>query len=198
MPIRTVAKLGIIMGLSLLLMLPLTMIQGLIGERQGLRDGVLREMARESVDAQLVAGPIILVPYKQRVVDLVSEEKEGKTTTTRRERQVEGRLALMPERLAIAGGLTSEMRHRGIYQAILYNAGLVLDGQFVVPTNYGIEAGQAGDYEFGPAALVLGISDPRGIGTGLQLEWNGTPTEFQPGANAPGLRGGATAPLGRL
>jgi inner membrane protein len=198
MRLKTAAKIGIIIVLSLLMFIPLGMIQGLIGERQALRDGVIREIARESVDMQQVTGPIIIVPYKQRVVDLVTEEKDGKTTTTRRERTLDGRLALMPERLRIDGALVPEERHRGIYKAILYDATLAVDGRFVIPRHFGIDPAQVGDYDFGPAMLVFGISDPRGISGGLTLDWDGTAIEFAPGADAPGLRGGVSVALGRL
>jgi inner membrane protein len=199
MRLRVAAKIAIVVVLSLLMLIPLGMIQGLIGERQALRDGVIREIARESVDGQQVAGPIIVVPYKQRVVDVVTEEKDGKTTSTRRERMLEGRLALMPEQLRIAGELVPEARYRGIYKAILYNAVLTVNGHFVVPRDLGIDAAKVGDYEFGAASLVFGISDPRGIvGGGLTVDWGGAPIEFAPGADAPGFRGGASAALGRL
>jgi inner membrane protein len=51
MRFKTGLKIAIIFVLGLLLFLPLGMIQGLIGERQALRDGVVRDIGRESVDA---------------------------------------------------------------------------------------------------------------------------------------------------
>lgn len=198
MQFKILAKLGVVGVLSLLLLVPLGMVEGLIAERQGLRNGVLRDMARESVDVQQVIGPILIVPYKQRVVDQVTEEKDGKSTTTRRERMVDGRLAVLPEQLSMVGDLAPEERHRGIFKAIVYDARLAVTGRFAVPMHYGVDPATAADYDFGPAALMIGIGDPRGIGEGLRLDWGGQAIEFAPGAEAPGFRGGATAVLGRL
>jgi inner membrane protein len=198
MRFKTGLKIGIILVLGLLLFMPLGMIEGLIGERKALRDGVVRDIGRESVDAQRLIGPIVTVPYKQRVVDTVTEEKDGKATSTKRERFVEGQLSFLPERLAIAGDLTPEERRRGIYKAILYDAALAVEGRFVLPANYGIAAVAVADYEFGMPALAVGIADPRGIGGGIQLEWQGEKIEFGPGARAPGMQAGVTAELGRL
>ena len=112
MRFRTGLKIGIILVLGLLLFMPLGMIEGLIGERKALRDGVVRDIGRESVDVQRLIGPVVTVPYKQRIVDTVTEEKDGKTTSTKRERFVEGQLTFLPERLAIGGELTPEERRR--------------------------------------------------------------------------------------
>lgn len=197
MQIKTAVKIGIIVVVSVLLSIPLAMIQGLIGERQALRDSVIRDIARESVDTQQIVGPIILVPYKRRIVDEVTEMKDGKVSSTRRERFVDGQLAFLPEQLRIDGDLATEERHRGIYKAILYNATLAVSGRFAIPAEFGLTK-DIGDYEFGAAALRFGIADPRGIAGGLTLEGRGAPVEFQPGADAPGFRAGVTAPLGKL
>jgi inner membrane protein len=197
MDTKLAVKIVIVLAVSLLLWIPLVMISSLVGERQALRDGVLRDMAQEAVDRQEVVGPVIIVPYKRRFVDVVTQEKDGRSSTTRRERIVEGNLAFLPDNLTVSGEILPEERHRGIYKTIVYDAKLAVAGRFSVPADFGITEGLA-DYQFGAAALLFGVSDPRGIGAGMTLDWQGAPIEFAPGAAAPGFAGGVTAPLAAL
>src|SRR5258708_37964156 len=138
MEAKLAVKMAIVLAVSLSLWIPLAMISGLIGERQALRDGVLRDMAQEAVDRQQIVGPVIIVPYKRRSVDVVTQEKDGTSSTTRRERIVEGKLAFLPQSLTVSGDILPEERHRGIYKTIVYDAKLTVAGQFSVPANFGI------------------------------------------------------------
>ena len=60
-------KLGAIAALILLLMVPILMIDGMIEERQSLRDGVLEDIARSSSYSQQLTGPVMVVPYRKVV-----------------------------------------------------------------------------------------------------------------------------------
>ena len=55
-------KLGAIALLILLLLIPLLMINGIISDRQQLRDGVLMDIARSSSYSQRLTGPVMVVP----------------------------------------------------------------------------------------------------------------------------------------
>nr|BFE93506.1 hypothetical protein GCM10020185_40420 [Pseudomonas brassicacearum subsp. brassicacearum] len=70
-------KLGMIALLILLLMIPLLMINGLIDERQELRDGVLQDIARSSSYSQQLIGPMIVVPFRKSVKVWNTNEKTG-------------------------------------------------------------------------------------------------------------------------
>ncbi len=60
-------KLGAIALLILLLLIPLLMIDGIIDDRQQLRDGVLEDIARSSSYSQQLSGPVMVVPYRKVV-----------------------------------------------------------------------------------------------------------------------------------
>lgn len=200
MQAKLALKIGIVLLLSLLLWVPLAMIDGLIGERQALRNGVAADMARQAVDQQAVIGPVIVVPYRRRFIEIevVTKEKEGTSSTIRHERVVDGKLAILPESLTVSGEIFPEERHRGIYKVLLYDAKLTVAGRFVVPENFGVAEEGLAEYQFFAPALLFGVSDPRGIGAGMMLDWQGTPIEFVPGAAAPGFAGGVSAPLAGL
>jgi len=180
------------------LMIPMMMIKGLIAERQAAQRGVLSEIAQSSTGEQSVVGPVLLVPYKRKVVhtqfikDDRGAEKEKKT-----EQVVEDMLAFLPETLAIEGDVGTFEKRRGIYTARLYSAPLKFKGRFVLPKGYTAQGG-ASAFDFGAARLVLGIADPRGIKNSPELSVNETRVAFVSGAHAPGMASGVHAPLGVL
>lgn len=158
---RTLAyKLGAIALLILLLLIPLLMIDGLIRDRQEVRDGVLQDIARSSSYSQRLTGPLLVVPYRRTVREWVTEEKTEKRVLQEREQR--GELYFLPDRFALDGQMRTELRYRGIYQARLYHVDNKVAGYFQVPAHYGIEE-DLEDYQFETPFLAMGISDIRGI-----------------------------------
>lgn len=184
-------KICAILFLTLLLMIPMVRIQFLIRERQALRDGVVQEIARSAGYAQTVTGPILIVPYVRRLQEQQLDAGQRLVTVTR---EVTGELRLLPATMDLAGRLATEERRRGIYRARIFNADTKLKGRFDIPANYGI-ATDVASYSFGPAHLVLGISDIRGIGNALALQANGVSVNFKPGTGTALLTHGVRAPL---
>ena len=70
-------KLGAIALLILLLMIPLTMIDGLVNERQYQREGVLQDIARSSSYRQQITGPILVLPYTKVWHEWKTHSKTG-------------------------------------------------------------------------------------------------------------------------
>ncbi|KTC63955.1 hypothetical protein AO262_31235 [Pseudomonas fluorescens ABAC62] len=172
-------KLGAIALLILLLLIPLLMINGIISDRQQLRDGVVMDIARSSSYAQRVTGPVMVVPYRKTVREWKLNEKLNKRYEETRE--VRGRLYFLPERFELDGKVQTELRARGIYQARLFHADSRISGRFVLPEQWGISENYA-DYRFEPAFLAVGISDIRGIENALKLELGSQRLEFSPGS----------------
>ena len=185
-------KLGAIGALIILLMIPIVMIDGMVEERQSLRDEVLRDIARSSSHSQTITGPLLVVPYRKTL-------REWKTHPTSGERYLEqsersGRLYFLPEYFAVGGTVTTELRSRGIYQARLFHSNSRLAGHFEVPANFGIRE-DVGDYRFGEPFVSVGISDIRGIKNNLVLEQGERRLAFQPGSATSILGAGVHAPL---
>ncbi|MEO4047066.1 cell envelope integrity protein CreD [Pseudomonas sp. CAU 1711] len=185
-------KLGAIAALIILLMIPILMIDGMVEERQSLRDRVLEDIARSSSHSQTITGPLLVVPYRKT-------ERNWKTHVNTGERYLEesersGRLYFLPERFTLGGTVTTELRARGIYQARLFHSNSRLSGHFEVPANFGISEDVA-DYRFGEPFVSLGISDIRGIKNNLVLEQDGRKLAFQPGSATSLLGAGVHAPL---
>lgn len=190
---RTLAyKLGAIALLILLLLIPLLMIDGLIRDRQEVRDGVLQDIARSSSYSQRLTGPLLVVPYRRTVREWVTEEKTEKRVLQEREQR--GELYFLPDRFALDGQMRTELRYRGIYQARLYHVDNKVAGYFQVPAHYGIEE-DLEDYQFETPFLAMGVSDIRGIENALRLSLNGASVDFEPGSRVGLLGSGVHAPL---
>jgi len=172
-------KLGAIALLILLLLIPLLMIDGVIDERQQLRDGVLDDIARSSSYSQQLSGPVMVVPYRKVVRTWKTNEK-----TNQRYEEVgeeRGRLYFLPERFELDGQVETELRKRGIYEARLFHADNRINGHFALPAQLGIKENFT-DYQFDAPFLAVGISDIRGIENALKLELDGQRLDFVPGS----------------
>lgn len=202
MNFRLIVKIAAVFFVSLLVLVPINAVESLVSERQALRDRVVTDMAKSAGYAQTVAGPFLVVPYDK----IVRTWSEDGVTKERRliESVVRGNIVLLPEALDVVGQLDIEERARGIYRARVFSLGAKLSGSFSVEPNYGVREA-LGDYTFGAPYLALGLSDVRGIGSGLSLRIGDQETPFAPSVAPPGashasalssvLVGGVHAPL---
>ncbi|MFC6634272.1 cell envelope integrity protein CreD [Microbulbifer taiwanensis] len=193
---RTLAfKLGAIALLILLLLIPLSMIGGLIDERQQYQRGVLRDIARSSSYSQQIVGPILVVPYVRTIQQWKVREKTGERYAEQRKKS--GQLYFLPERFSFDAELSTERRARGIYEALLYHSDSQVSGQFRLPARLGLGE-ELDQYRFDRPFLSVGISDIRGIRNDLRLQLNGRTLEFAPGSGTPILGAGVHAQLPEL
>jgi inner membrane protein len=146
--------------MSLLLLIPLSLIEDQVRERSGRQVEVQRSIANSAAGPQTLVGPVLAIRYRER---LESEERRdpdtGRVTNIPRFR--DGALYLPPEVLQLNGEARVETRARGIYQARLFHLNLDAAGRFVIPPHLGLEAKR--NIVSAEAELVLGISDPRGV-----------------------------------
>lgn len=187
-------KLGAIALLMLLLLVPLMMIDGVITERQRLRDGVLEDIARSSSYSQQLNGPLLVVPYRQTVREWKTDAKGERYQQSS---EVSGRLYFLPERFELDGKVQTELRSRGIYEARLFHANNQISGNFVLPLQLGITEDFA-DYRFDEPYLAVGISDIRGIENALTLQVGSQNLEFRPGTQVSWLGDGVHVNLPRV
>ena len=60
--------------LTLAILIPLQMVRGVIQDRQQYRETAVRDIAANFGGRQLLAGPVLVVPYEERVVEVSSDE----------------------------------------------------------------------------------------------------------------------------
>ncbi len=154
-------RLIIIGALSLILLIPAFMIQALIMEREQRRDNAVFEVSDKWGGRQVLAGPVLTVPYK----NLVKDEKGNLVAVIEHAH-------FLPENLNITVELYPEIRYRGIYEVILYNSKLQVQGDFTPPdfNKFNI---LPENILWKDAFLALGLSDLKGIRDIVKIKWNG-------------------------
>jgi inner membrane protein len=151
------AKAIIIGILTLIMLIPSSMIEELISERQRLSDQVIFDLNNEWSLDQTVTGPILAIPYEYSY-------KENKKNYTE-----EHSFYVLPENLTINGKLFPEIKHRGIYNSILYTSNLQIFGNFPKP-DFGEV--QHTKIKWDQAYIMIGLSDLRGIRNNVKLKIN--------------------------
>jgi len=156
-------------GVIALLLIPLTMIQSLITERQKYRDEVVNEINKSWATSQVVAGPILTI-INNRLV----ENQEGNKYLSR------NNYHLLPENLKYEAELIPETRYRGIYDVTLYEANIRISGYFDFNKIKMVK------YEelllnLEENYLSISISDLKGIQENLIFNWNNEKKEVNPG-----------------
>jgi len=175
----------VIFFLMLVLLIPSAMIEGIIYERQNRRYEAVEEVSGKWGRQQTVSGPILALPY-----ELTHRNSDNKET------HKETKFAfLLPDELRANGNVLPEKRHRGIFEVVLYNSKINLEGSFnlseiqkSIPAN--------AEVIWDKAVVLLGIPDLRGLQDQVRLDWDGKQSIFDPGIPISGpLQSGIHAPL---
>lgn len=164
-------KIGFILLLILLLMIPNLLVKDLILERKSLDEQVKSEIAQNWGPAQSLAGPILSIPYTKNVIF------DGKTKV------VQHKLRIVPEDIKIDVQLQTEERKKGIYKAILYNAEHQLNGNFVLP-NESDFGSNLNDIQWEKATIDLGFTSAASLDDIVTINWNGEDIKMESGASS--------------
>lgn len=163
-----IIKVAAIGFLTLILLIPMAMIQSLVMERRARQMEATNEISSKWGYEQRLTGPILVVPYKTFEYD-----KDTKKTMEI------GHLAyFLPENLKINGSLTPEIRNRGIFDVAVYGSNLKVEGFFRSPK---IETAGNVEVDWNGAFITVGISDLRGIKEAINFKWNDNEMVCEPG-----------------
>ena len=100
--------------MAFLLLIPLLMVEGQIRDRAQRQREVQDNIANSSAGEQVLAGPVLVVHYRETVEVPAESEKTGP-----RRQVLDRTLLLPPSKLNLDGEAGVETRQRGIYQARL-------------------------------------------------------------------------------
>jgi inner membrane protein len=148
---------GILMGL---LLIPVSMIQGVISERETYGSQAQSEVQQKWGGNQRLDGPVLTVPY-------LTYTKDGKGKV------IETSVAyahFLPEVLDVQGEMTPEIRHRGIFEVPLFKADLHLQGHFSQP-DFSEWKVAPSDIQWNDAYVTIAVPDVRSLADALPLEW---------------------------
>ncbi len=167
-------KIGFILILIFLLMIPNLLIQDLIRERQSLDYQVKREISANWGPSQNIIGPILSIPY---TIEVEFDEKK---------KLVQHTLRIVPEEVNIEVDLNTEERKKGIYKAILYNANHTISGIFKLPkvSDFG---NYVKDIHWDKAIIDIGFSSAASLDNIVLLNWNNDSYKMESGLSSPSL-----------
>lgn len=176
---------------ALVLLIPLELVRSVVRERFHTYQGVVAEIAGSWSGEQRLAGPILIVPYRERVE--VRDEyvtPDGERKVSHRWQSHDRRAVILPDTLDADGRLEPELRRRGIYEVRVYTSELVVAGAF-----RGLEAAIASlvpaerleAVEWSKAVVAVGLSDPRGIVSVEGFDVGGRAVQARPGTTLDGL-----------
>lgn len=165
-------KIGAIVIIALLLLIPAIMIENIIDERQNTQQAAISEVSAKWGNQQTISGPFISIPYYRYVKLTTGEERE----------KVEY-IHLLPTKLNISGKVNPEKRNRGIFEIVVYNSKLNISGAFSKIDVEGLGI-PIKNIQFDKAEFVIGIDDLRGIQQQIDLNWNDQKIPFNPGISS--------------
>jgi len=154
----------------LMLLIPTSMISSLIFEREQRSQAAIEEISSKWGGSQTIGGPVLSIPIK-----FTYRDPKGNVTGTSIVYSHH-----LPQKLEIQGEIKSEVRYRGIYQAVLYNAPLSISGFFLGP-DLSHESGPDREILWQDSVVSFSVPDMRGIKDQVALKWDGKEMVFNPG-----------------
>ncbi|MDD2983683.1 MAG: cell envelope integrity protein CreD [Crocinitomicaceae bacterium] len=170
-------KIGTILLIILLLMIPTSSIRGLIYERENTQEEAIHEVSSKWGEAQTISGPFISIPYYRY------HKEYSKKDSTEKIIQFKEYIHILPSQLDIQGSINPEKRYRGIYEIVVYNSQLNISGTFN-KFDIGTLDIQQKNILFDKAEFVVGINDLRGIEEQIKLTWGTEKVSFNPGVSS--------------
>jgi inner membrane protein len=160
-------KMALIAIMSLILLIPLGMIESMISEREATAQQVENDISAQWGDAQTLVGPILSVPTLKTLTD-----KDGAIYHEK------GWLYIMPNEMDADVALKPDIRYRGIYKTAVYTSTNHIRGNFLLT----IKPEEVdGVIEWDKAYVTMGITDNRGIRGDVNVLWNGQKMATQSG-----------------
>ena len=170
-------KIGTIFIIVLLLMIPTSMIKGLINEREFTQEEAIHEVSSKWGEAQTISGPFISIPYYRYTKEFSKKDSTEKII------QFKEYFHILPSQLDISGSINPEKRYRGIYEIVVYNSKLNISGTFNKFDLAALDIQQQ-NILFDKAEFVVGINDLRGIEEQIKLTWGNEKFSFNPGVSS--------------
>ncbi|MBI2443718.1 MAG: cell envelope integrity protein CreD [Candidatus Magasanikbacteria bacterium] len=170
-------RLLVIGFLLLIFFFPTYLVQNLIRERAGRQTEAVREVSSKWGESQVVAGPILVVPYHPYgPIPIPQNPKSAGYLDPGQLRQA----YFVPDQLKISGLVKTQLRSRGIYRVPLYEGDLQLAGSFTMPELAPLNLGPERMY-WNKAYVVMGGLDLSGLRGPINLNWQSGASQFASG-----------------
>jgi len=154
-------KIAGICVLIALLHMPLTLTRGVLNERQNYREQATETIASGWGHDQKIVGPILAIPYAYKTNVVRSKVVNGKAVQVEETDFASATAYFLPDTLELQGSLAPEIRHRGIYDSVVYLLQGKIKGSF--RPDFGTASIEADRIDWEKARVYLGVGDLRGV-----------------------------------
>lgn len=192
---RSQTKLIVIAVLSLVLLIPILLVDSVISERKQRRNEAVSDITSTWGSPQSVVGPVLIVPYRYYYKAEKEETVGGKIVRREVVLSSVDNAYFLPSDLEIDGTISPKRLHRGIYEAVVYSGSLKISGRFPSPDWKTLKIDPK-DALWNDAILTVAIPDLRGTRGALTVQLGGRPFVMLPGAKIPGYTSGAHVVVG--
>ena len=178
-----------------ILLIPLSMIHGIVQERAARQQAVVQEIATSSFGKQIFAGLILSLPYVEEYNEEIGRDGEKRIVKRRFERT----LHRFPTTSELSGTASVGEKHRGLFKVRTFNWQANARGDFVLDGTVKVERTRADSrIVWGQPVITLALSDTRGLVNVPTLEWAGQSIVFERSSGVSGIASGlhgTTAPI---
>jgi inner membrane protein len=173
----TTARLIMVGLLTLILLIPLAIVNDLIHERAERQKEVINEINSKWGREVFVYGPILKVPYTTYTENKVFDD-QNKTITTERQ-AIKNYAYFFPEQLTNQTEVSTETKYRSNYEAVLFTAQMKFNGHFTKP-DFSIKTIADEDIEWDKATIVIQTSNLSSIKDAVSINLGGEKYTFEP------------------
>jgi inner membrane protein len=171
-------KILMVAVLTVVILVPLTMIRGTIHERQQYRQEAVESISRSYAGAQRIAGPVLVVPYTE-TVEVEERNDRGEVIRKLKRDGEQGIWTFFPETQDLRGRLVPSTRRLGLHEVRVYELRGMLAARF--HARIPADADPALPRKIGRPWLSYGIADVRGLAGSPVLRIDGREAALQQG-----------------
>ena len=163
--------------LALILLIPLEFAKDLFQQRERYQRESVNEVGGKWGGEQIISGPVLRIPYTYEVKQ-VSADGESFSWITQL-----SNFYVLPDSLNIVGDIETEVRTRGVYEIIVYQSAIKMDGYF---SDYGNDKWESWGVDpdkiaWKDAVIEFSVGDAKGITSLIEIDWSGNLFELEHG-----------------
>lgn len=160
------ARMFVVGFLTLILLIPLFMVQDLIRERAQRQESVVSEINGKWGDEVIMFGPVLKLPYRSFLEKRITNPQNEVIAESVEEIKY---FYFFPNRLNIKSNIDPEMKNRGIYKTVVYKSNTVINGSFSASDMESQDVSEE-NILWQKARLIFKTSNLKGVNDQIHLE----------------------------
>lgn len=169
---RSASIKALVIGLLILILLiPVSMIKGVVHDRIDVHDDARADIIRAWGGEQTLTGPILVLPYRIAHINSYGNQIIERAF-----------IYVLPNDLQVTVDVDPEIRARGMHKVPIYSADMKLQGSFAKPDFAAIAPAET-DVDWDKAFVALSVSDPRAIAHAPLIDIGDQMSRFRSGGS---------------